>query len=261
MRYCFRFFYLMLAFLLVLGLLPVMTGCYGRKLVNVPNTVDQTRAEVEQLRKNQEEATRLVRELQARLDENTEFLRQLSADTGSRFEELTQRVEVLGGKVDENAERFTRLSEKVDEVKYSPKGQADTLKAPGDTVAVAFPEATKAYRDAYLDMTAGKYELARMGFEEFLKNFPQSELADNAQYWIGESYYAKEQYKEAHDAFKKVLDNYPEGDKVPSSLLKTAYCSLALGRKQEGRKYLQELISKYPLSEEARLAKEKMGSL
>jgi tol-pal system protein YbgF len=255
MRHCFRFLYPMLAFLLVL------TGCYGRKLVNVPNTVDQTRGEVEQLRKSQDETLRLVRELEARLDENTEFLRQLKADTGSRFEELTQRVEVLGGKVDENAERFSRLSEKVDEVKYSPRAQADTLKARGDTVAVAFPEATKAYRDAYLDITAGKYELARMGFEEFLKNFPNSELSDNAQYWIGESYYAKEQYQEAYDAFKKVLDNYPEGDKIPSSLLKIAYCSFALGRKEEGRKYLEELVSRFPLSEEARLAKEKMESL
>jgi tol-pal system protein YbgF len=251
----------MMAFPLMLGFLLALTGCYGRKLVNVPNTVDQTRAEVEQLRKNQEETTRLVRELEARLDENTEFLRQLKADTGSLFEGLTQRVEVLGGKVDENVERFTRLSEKVDEVKYSPRVQTDTLKAPGDTVAVAFPEATRAYRDAYLDITAGKYELARMGFEEFLKNFPQSELADNAQYWIGESYYAKEQYQEAYGAFRKVLDNYPEGDKVPGALLKTAYCSFALGRKEEGRKYLQELISKYPLSEEARLAKEKMEAL
>ncbi|MCX5800603.1 MAG: tol-pal system protein YbgF [Candidatus Eisenbacteria bacterium] len=255
MRYCLGFLYLTMALLLV------QSGCYGRKLVNVPNTVDQTRGQVEELRKNQEETLRLVRELEARLDENTEFLRQLRADTGSRFEELAQGVGVLGGKVDENAERFSRLSEKVDEVKYSPKAQADTLEASGDTLAIAYPEAAKAYRDAYLDITAGKYELARMGFEEFLKSFPESELADNAQYWIGESYYAQEQYGEAYEAFKKVLDNYPEGDKIPSALLKVAYCSLALDKKEEGRKYLEELISRFPLSEEARLAQEKMESL
>jgi len=239
----------------------ILSGCYGRKLVNVPNTVDQTKAVVAELRRNQEETLRLVRELEARLDENTEFLRQLRADTGSQFEELTQRVEVLGGKVDENAERFTRLSEKVDEVRYSPKTQADTLGAAGDTLAIGYSEAAKAYRDAYLDITAGNYELARMGFEEFLKNYPESELADNAQYWIGESYYAKDQYKEAYAAFKKVLDNYPKGDKIPSALLKAAYCSFSLGREQEGRKYLEELIAKYPLSEEARLAQEKIKSL
>jgi len=255
MRYCLGFLYLALAFFLL------QTGCYGRKLVNVPNTVDQTKGEVEQLRKNQEETLRLVRQLEARLDENTEFLRQFKADTGSRFEEMTQRVEVLGGKADENAERFTRLSEKVDEVKYSPRARADTLGAPTDTVGVAYPEATKAYRDAYLDITAGNYEMARMGFEEFLKNFPQSELADNAQYWIGESYYAKEQYQEAYDAFKKVLDNYPVGDKIPGALLKIAYCSLALNKKEEGRRYLEELVSEYPLSEEARLARERIQAL
>jgi len=255
MRRNLPFFYVVVAFLLF------STGCYGRKFVNVPNTVDQNRAQIEELRRNQDETLRLLRELEARLETNTTLLREFRADTGSLFEELGTKIQIVEGKTDESAYRFTRLSEKVDEVRFSSAGPADTLQAVGDTTVVAFDEARKAYRNAYLDVNAGDYELAMMGFEEFLRNFPDSELSDNAQYWIGECFYATERYDDAYDAFKKVLDVYPEGDKVPSALLKTAYCSIAVGREEEAREFLNELISSFPLSEEAQLAEEKLETL
>jgi len=242
---------------LLLALL--LAGCYGRKLVNVPNTVEQTRADVDGLRTNQEETMRLLRQLEARLDEKSVFLRELRADTGSLFDEIIQRIMVLEGKTDESAHRFDRLSEKVDEVRYSPPGVIDSLNVGTDTVSVGFTEARNAYTNAYTDMTAGNYDLALMGFEEFLRNFPDSELSDNAMYWIGECYYAREQYNEAYDAFRKVLDDYPQGDKVPSALLKAGYSSLALGQTSEGRALLHELIERFPLSDEARLAEERLG--
>jgi tol-pal system protein YbgF len=249
----------------VLAIVLMLTGCYGRKLVNVPNTVDQTRAEVQELRRSQEETNRLVRELQARIEENGGFLRELKADTGSLFEELMQRIQVLDGKTDDTAYRFERLSEKVDEVRYPAQGISqgapDSLAAGGDSVSIGFADARKAYTNAYTDMTAGNYDLALMGFEEFLRNYPDSELSDNAQYWVGECYYAREQYQPAYDAFKRVLDVYPKGDKIPSALLKAGYCALALGKNKEGRAFLEELVEKFPLSVEARLAEEKLGAV
>ncbi len=247
-----------------LAVVLALTGCYGRKLVNVPNTVDQTRAEIQALRQSQEETNRLVRELQARTEENGAFLRELKADTGTLFDELLQRIQVLEGKTDDTAYRFERLSEKVDEVRYpapGASGASDSLVAAGDSITVGFADARKAYTNAYTDMTSGNYDLALMGFEEFLRNYPDSELSDNAQYWIGECYYAREQYQPAYDAFKRVLDVYPKGDKIPSALLKTGYCALALGKNREGRAFLEELVAKYPLSVEARLAEEKLGAV
>jgi tol-pal system protein YbgF len=247
--------------LTALAVVLALTGCYGRKLVNVPNTVDHTRAEVQALRQSQEETNRLVRELQARTEENGAFLRELKADTGTLFDELLQRIQVLEGKTDDTAYRFERLSEKVDEVRYPAQGASDSLATGGDSITVGFADARKAYTNAYTDMTAGNYDLALMGFEEFLRNYPDSELSDNAQYWIGECYYAREQYQPAYDAFKRVLDVYPKGDKIPSALLKAGYCALALGTNREGRAFLEELVAKYPLSVEARLAEEKLGAV
>ncbi len=239
----------------------LLAGCYGRRLVNVPNTVEQTRTDVDELRRNQEETLRLLRQLEARLDENSAFLRELRADTGSLFDETIQRIQVLEGKTDESAYRFERLSDKVDEVRYSPPPTVDSLGTGGDTLAVGFAEARRAYTNAYTDMSTGNYDLALMGFEEFLRNFPDSELSDNAQYWIGECYYAREQYPEAYEAFKKVLDVYPQGDKVPSALLKAGYCASALSQRDEARAYLTAVVERFPLSDEARLAEERLGSL
>lgn len=242
-----------------------LAGCYGRKLVNVPNYADQTKAEVQALRKGQEDTNRMLRELQAKTDQNGAFLRELKADTGSLFEELLQRIQVLEGKTDDTAYRFERLSEKVDDVRYTaagtPRVTPDSLAGGADSTAVGFADARRAYTNAYTDMTAGNYDLALMGFQEFLRNYPDSELSDNAQYWTGECYYAREQYQEAYDAFKRVLEVYPEGDKIPGALLKSGYCALALGRDEEGRALLEELAAKHPLSEEARLAQEKLGTL
>ncbi|UCF77957.1 MAG: tol-pal system protein YbgF [Candidatus Eiseniibacteriota bacterium] len=243
--------------------LLLLTGCYGRKLVNVPNTVDQNRAQIEQLRQNQDEILRLLREFDERLERTDTLVRELRADAGSQFAELREGIQVIEGKADDSEYRFSKLSEKVDEVKYSSAARADTLQAGtgSDSTAMTFDDARKAYRDAYMDVNAGNYDLAMMGFEEFLRNFPDSELSDNAQYWIGECFYATGRYEEAHGAFTKVLEDYPEGDKVPSALLKAAYCSLALGREEEGVGFLNELISRFPLSEEASLAQERLEGL
>jgi tol-pal system protein YbgF len=244
--------------------LLLLTGCYGRKLVNVPNNVDNNKVQIDKLRQNQDEILRLLKDFESRLGSTEVLLRELRADTGSQFAELKDGIQVIEGKADDSAYHFTRLSEKVDEVKYSSPDYADTLLSAveGDSTAVvAFDEAKKAYREAYLDVNAGNYELALMGFGEFLKSFPESELADNAQYWIGECFYATERYDEAFAAFRGVLENYPEGDKVPSALLKVAYCSLALGREEEGIGFLNELVSSFPLSEEAQLAEERLEAL
>ncbi|KPJ60510.1 MAG: hypothetical protein AMJ46_05725 [Latescibacteria bacterium DG_63] len=250
-------------FYVIVACLPLLTGCYGKRLVNVPNTVDNNRVQIEQLRKNQDEMLRLMKDFESRLENTEVMLRELRADTGSQFAELRNGIQIIEGKADDSAYHFTRLEEKVDEVKYSSPEYVDTLHTggEGDSTGVAFEDAKKAYREAYLDVNAGNYELARMGFEEFLKNFPDSELSDNAQYWIGECFYATERYEEAFEAFRKVLKNYPEADKVPSALLKVAYCSLALGREEEGADFLNQLISDFPLSEEAQLAEERLESL
>ncbi|MFQ5538970.1 MAG: tol-pal system protein YbgF [Candidatus Binatia bacterium] len=105
------------------------------------------------------------------------------------------------------------------------------------------------------------YRGAIARFKRFLKKHSKSEYADNAQYWIGESYYAIRQFDQAILEFDAVRRKYPNGDKVPAALLKQGFAFAELGDKVDARLILQELIVRYPDSKEAVKAKEKVKSL
>lgn len=102
------------------------------------------------------------------------------------------------------------------------------------------------------------YEKGLEGFSRFLSLYPKHELADNAQYWIGEIYYAKKEWEQAIVEFNKAVKLYPHGDKTPSALLKEAYAFEKLGSKAEAETVLNMLIEKYPKSEEAASAKARL---
>jgi TolA-binding protein len=131
------------------------------------------------------------------------------------------------------------------------------------------------YQAAYLDLSRGRYDLAITGFKDYLRRFPDSPLADSAQYGIGESYYsqaraaaaanqgdkAKQAYGQAVQEFRKVLTAYPRGAKVPTALYKEALCLAELNDKGLATRRLQYLLDHFPQSEEASLAKEQLATL
>ena len=100
---------------------------------------------------------------------------------------------------------------------------------------------------------------ARQGFAQLIKSYPNSTNADNAQFWIGKSYYREKWYEKAILEYQTVLDKYPKGNKVPAAMLKQGLAFLQLGDKSNARLILQELEKKYPKTNEARIAKRKLA--
>lgn len=97
------------------------------------------------------------------------------------------------------------------------------------------------------------YEALRV-FQEFLRYYPQSSLADNALYWSGECYYAQKQYPIALSYFQRVQYEYPRGNKVPDSMLKSALSYMSMNQYAQGCQILTQLTSRFPNSESARKA-------
>lgn len=120
----------------------------------------------------------------------------------------------------------------------------------------ASPEAL--YEQALAAYQAGKFQRASALFEAYYAQYPRHPLAENALYWTGECHYARKRYLKAIDTFKSVLQDYPDGGKVPDALLKTGYSYLALGDKTTGRRYLQEVIRQYPFSPAGAKAEERL---
>ncbi len=117
------------------------------------------------------------------------------------------------------------------------------------------------YNAAKASLDAGKNEQARNQFEAFIKRYPTADNADNARFWIADSYYRDKWYEKAILEYQRVVDEYSKGNKVPSALLKQAYSFANLGEKGNARLILNDLIKKYPQTQEAATAKEKLKTL
>jgi tol-pal system protein YbgF len=119
------------------------------------------------------------------------------------------------------------------------------------------------YQAAFELLKEQRYEPAATAFKQFLVTYPDSELADNAQYWLAESYYVTQKFEQALTSFQTVLDDYPRSRKVPDALLKMGYCNYELERWDAARAALTKVQSDYPETTAARLAGqrlERMGS-
>jgi tol-pal system protein YbgF len=119
----------------------------------------------------------------------------------------------------------------------------------------------EAYSVAYNDYLKGNYDLAVESFRLYRQQFPESPLADNALYWIGECRYSQRKFEEAIDAFDQLILAYPQGDKAAAAHLKKGLSFIELGRKPEALAALKLLVAKYPLEEEARIAQDKIREL
>lgn len=130
----------------------------------------------------------------------------------------------------------------------------DAHDVPGDRGGDAAGE----YRAAVELVKAGKHDDAIAALRAFIARYPRHDYADNAQYWLGEAYYAQKDFARALTEFRAVIEVYPRGNKVPDALLKIGYCYQALGQGEKAHAMLEQVVSRYPKSEPATLAAKRL---
>jgi tol-pal system protein YbgF len=116
------------------------------------------------------------------------------------------------------------------------------------------------FENAYGDYTGGQYDIAILGFNTYINTFPLSDKADDAQLNIGQSLYATAKFREAGEAFQKVLTNYPQSDSVPVAYYKIGLTYEALKQVDLARKAFETVIQRYPTAIEATLARQRLDS-
>ena len=114
------------------------------------------------------------------------------------------------------------------------------------------------YRAAVDLVRSGQSEAAITALRGFLARYPRHEYADNAQYWLGEAFYARKDYQHALVEFRATIETYPRGNKVPDALLKVGYCYQALGQGDKAHAVLEQVVNLYPKSEPAALAAKRL---
>jgi tol-pal system protein YbgF len=127
--------------------------------------------------------------------------------------------------------------------------------------AAAASEGLDLYRRSLEALRGGRHVEAAAGFRDFLKQHPNHDFADNAQYWLGECYYDQKDYPMAMREFRRVVERYPQGNKVADALLKVGFAHLALGSTEAGRQTLEQVVRSYPRQEAAALASAKLAEL
>ncbi|HEY4186438.1 MAG TPA: tol-pal system protein YbgF [Polyangia bacterium] len=129
----------------------------------------------------------------------------------------------------------------------APEPRSDTRGIPAPA------EPLRLYRQALEALRAGQQQAALAGFRHFLEGNPRHDYADNAQYWIGECYYDLHDYPAAEPEFRKVIETYPHGNKVPDAMLKLGFTLMAEGQAAAGQAVLESLTRAFPKHEAARL--------
>ena len=117
------------------------------------------------------------------------------------------------------------------------------------------------YQAAFDLLKDGKYPDATAAFKQFMTTFPDSVLADNAWYWLGESHYVTKQYPEALKSFRTVVERYPASRKMPDALLKIGYCNYELKNWAEARAALNQVVQQYADTTAARLASQRIAKM
>jgi tol-pal system protein YbgF len=184
-----------------------------------------------------------------------------------RDDELQGRVEELQHNADTTADRqrqlYADLDARIQELEASLQARNSRSVLEGGTLTpgeLPVPGGSDRdnYQAAFELLKEQRYEDAGMAFQEFLESFAESELADNAQYWLAESHYVTQKFERALQAFGVVIAKFPRSRKVPDALLKMGYCNYELERWEEARTSLRRVQAEYPETTAARLAGQRL---
>lgn len=230
-------------------------------------------SQIADLQRATEDSLKEVRRLNEVVAEQSAALRRSVDDQRVREEQFQNALKDF-------TERLSELGERLDAVRaataasapaasvYTPSGGAAPQQGAAPPVGAASPAPAPAsvppprelYSQAYTDYARGNYDLAIQGYQEYLRYYPETDFADNAQYWIGECLYSKQKYAEAMEAWDELFRKYPASDKLPDARLKKGLALERLGRRREALREYRFVVDRYPNTEAARKARDKIGA-
>jgi tol-pal system protein YbgF len=282
---------LLLAGFVALGPLAGPAAAASREQQQMMADIRQLQEQTQQLQTVLQTLTEALRTVVTRLDDQAGVNRKAFADQKLLVDSLAGDIRVVREKLDETNVRLTSLSQDVEGVRDlipqmsagaaaapGPEGTAaapagttpGVLPAPGTTTAPATttplvnPTGTtprRLYETAYADYTAGQWSLAVQGFETYIKTYPKSDLADDAQYYIGESYAGDSKFGEAAAAYEKMIRDYPNSDQLPEAWYKVGITYDRLNQVDKAREAFEYVVKAYPDSDAGRLARQNLDRL
>jgi tol-pal system protein YbgF len=230
------------------------------------NVVRQSQAETQSLLSN---VSRDLQNLSGRFDENKYFTEKALKNSASEMDIIKAQITSIEDQIKDIRKKMDALESQTKQKKELSEKQQEGFEKPGKepheekqpAKPAAADDKTSKYKAAYNMFAAEKYKEARQMFGAFLKEFPNDELSDNAQFWTAETYYREKDFEGAIFEYEILLKKYPNSQKAPSALLKQGFSFIEMGDKKTGKTILEQLIERYPDSKDADLAKKKIENI
>ena len=220
-----------------------------------------------------------VRNMRGQLEEQARELENLKRRQRDQYLDIDQRLSDMrnGQPVSSSGAPYAGPPPTQGPATSEPAGDVPEVREPMESqtavTTIAPPEAQSqiippdpaaekaAYDQAFQALKELRYADAAESFQSFLDKYPNSDYADNAQYWLGESYYVTRNYDIALKAFQDLMDKYPDSSKVPDALLKVGYTHYELQQWDRARAALTQVQEKYPDTTLSRLAESRLRSM
>jgi tol-pal system protein YbgF len=211
-------------------------------------------------------------------------MQDVTANSGARLDTMSTQVQGLSDNLEEIKSRLGKLNQQLVDLQNSvqsvdakissggtaapsttanPGGSAlaQPTSAPAGGTSGPAPSADTLYSNGLRDITSGKYDLARQEFQDYLKFYGDTDLASNAQFYLGEIAYSQKNYDQAVTEYDHVMTNYPKSFKLAPAHLKKGMALIELGQKTSGVRELRDVVKRFPGTEEERRARAKLKEL
>lgn len=290
----------LLALFLLAPIAAPLTAAADRETRQMMADIRMLQEQSQQLQNVLSSLTDALRAVNTRLDSQTETTRKAFADQKLNGDALSADLRVVREKVDDGNVRIGSLTQEVDALRQSvmeisiappPPVLTDGTMPPGTHAADGAPAAvgaapttppavaptsapvarpttsaagmspTKLWDLAFAEYAAGQYDLAVIGFESYIREFPKSEQADDAQVYIAAAYLNDGKNDRAVEAADMAIRTYPKGDTVPQAYFRKAQALTSLRRVDEARAVFEFIVKSYPDSGEATLARQNLEAL
>lgn len=236
-----------------------------KQLLSDLDTIGETRKSTERsirtqvagMVANMEAMEQEVRLLKGRVEELEYMINRKATDYEDSEKKNSERIDEMSltvGKLDQrliHVEQYLNVERKESRPAAASPATGTKLQPKGSSEKELYEKGRQAYDN-------GEMDNARQAFLTLIQNHPKSNQADNAQFWIGETYYREKWFERAILEYQTVIEKYPKGNKVPAAMLKQGMALLQIGEKSSARLILQELIKKNPKAPESKIAAKKL---
>jgi tol-pal system protein YbgF len=190
-------------------------------------------------------------------------LQKEQGDSGSKVDQLSGQIQSLNDSLDELKARLAKVSKQLEDMQANQQSTAaaSAAKQAEMQAAASAPPPDVLYNNALRDYNGNNNDLATQEFSDYIKFYPNTDLAGNCYFYLGEIQFRQGNYQQAAQSYDLVLQNFQSGNKAASAELKKGFSLIELGKQDDGVSELRHVIQRYPKSNEALQARERLRKL